>query len=156
MSGMTMPLQTVRSIWFQQDISTAGWPLLTASTYYWVAVTPTTTLTMPNGRYNGAIWGGIDDTVHPLPAAAQNDPFLFKGRQLTSQCGASDTATSALQASAVTFIQTSENWPSVPCAGERFKNWDLVGSNIRYGIQLIGWQVAPSNPATRSGMALLS
>jgi hypothetical protein len=129
----------------------SNWPLLLPNTYYWVAVTPTTPLPLPNGQFNGATWGGIDDTTNPLrPASLQSDPNLFKGRQLTSECVANDTTFSANLAGAVPIVRDSDNWPSVSCSSARFTNWAALGSKIRYGVQILGPQVPVSPSPTPS------
>jgi hypothetical protein len=147
MTGQTTPLSVTRAQWYQQDITNAGWPLMTANTYYWIVVSPSTTLTVPNGLYNGALWAGLDETVYPperqrIPT--DNDPLTFRARQLTSRCGPSDTVNTAGNVNSVGFVKDSENWPSVTCAESRYFNWAETGSRIRYGVQLIGWQTYPS------------
>jgi hypothetical protein len=37
-------------------------------------------------------------------------------------------------------------WRNVPNASTRFTDWKKTGSTIRYGIQVIGWQVRPDFP----------
>ncbi len=157
-------LVTFRAVWLQNDITQAEWPILTAQTYYWVAVTPSTPLTMPplvpggpNTLYNGAVWSGINTNVaRPsdgsliLPGFIRNDPYLFTGRELVSERAAFDPVFMANQPDAVTFLSTAENWPTVPNADTRFTNWQATGSNVRYGIQIIGWQVTPSNTPSMS------
>jgi hypothetical protein len=120
---------------------------MAAATYYWIVVSPSTTLTMPNGQYNGALWAGLDETVYPperqrIPT--NNDPLTFRARQLTSQCFFGDTANAAGNPNSVGFVRDSVNWPSVDCAGSRYFNWAATGSRIRYGVQLIGWQTYPT------------
>jgi hypothetical protein len=159
----TTPLLTYRSVWLHTDIQPAGWPIMTADTYYWVAVSPSTPLNMPpyknkQTRYNGAIWAGFDadttyrpNTVVPLfPASVRNDPNLFTGRELNSQRFPNDPDFYATTQAAVDFLNTDQAWETVPSAPDRFTNWQLTSSNIRYGIQIIGWQVTPSNSATAS------
>ena len=157
MTAMTSPLLTARGAWYQQDISSAGWPNMNASTYYWIALTPAAPLTMTTQggtQYNGARWVGVDGTTAPLPAATLADPHLFKGRQLISRRAANDTLNQANSQSAVLWLLSQSNWPSVVGANTRFTNWDLAGSNVRYGVQLLGWQMRPTPSLSSSGKSM--
>jgi hypothetical protein len=144
-------LTTTRASWYQVDITGAGWPLMSSDSYYWVAVTPCSPLsptTQGNKRYNGAVWAGIDDLITPPIGQAASDPSLFKGRQLISQRFAGDAAFTANQPAAVPVGRDAINWGATSPAS-RYTNWEGEGSTIRYGIQILGWQVNP--PASLSG-----
>jgi hypothetical protein len=159
------PLVSFRAVWLQNDIQQAGWPIMTADTYYWVAVSPSVPLTMPprvpggpKTVYNGAVWNGVNGnagrpatpSVLLFPAFIRNDPNLFTGRELISERNALDSSFYANTPAAVSFLNTNQAWATAPNAETRFTNWQATGSNIRYGIQIIGWQVTPSNSATAS------
>ena len=149
MTAATAPLQAQRASWYQVDISTAGWPLMSPVTYYWVVVTPCSPLTMTTqggAQYNGAAWAGTDDSINPIPGAAAVDRLLFRGRQLSSQRFKGDTALGANTPAAVAFNRDTESWGDI--SPPQYTNWDAEGSTIRYGIQLLGWQVQP--PVTLS------
>ena len=136
-------LAVVRGTWFQQDVSTAGWPNLDANTYYWIAVTPATTIPFANGQYNGAVWVGLDDTISPnLPPTYAGDTGVFKARQIVSQRFANDALFAANSASAVTFMNSDQPWANA--GNGRFTDFASAGSNVRYGIQLLGWQISPT------------
>jgi hypothetical protein len=152
MSSQKTPLVTTRGIWYQEDVSGPGrtaWPLLQANTYYWLVVAPSTTLALPNGQFNGAVWAGMDPTVHPLPPAYSGDAHVFTARQLTSECRSGDVANGAQSASAAAFIRSARDWSTVACASARFTNWKVnpgrgAGTTpVRYGVQVVGWQVGP-------------
>ena len=164
LSSQTQPLLNFRATWYQQDITAAGWPIMPEQTYYWVVVSPGSPLTMPapNNQYNGALWSGISaaqlrpDGVSPiLPAFIQNDLSLFTGREMTSERFAGDSAFCANTQNAVNFLLGSSNWPSVPNAAPRFTNFvvsppDGTPGLVRYGVQILGWQVTPSSSTTSS------
>ena len=151
LAGQATPLQIGRGVWYQQDITQASWPVLTPNTYYWVVLTPGTPLSLFGaGTVNGAIWGGLDDSINPLPVQALNDPHIFKGRQLVSITGPTDTAFGSMQPASVSFLQSALNWPSVPSASSRFTNWASAGSRVRYGVQIIGVLQTLSASATVS------
>ena len=155
LSAQTAPLLTFRASWYQQDISSAGWPLLSADTYYWIVVTPGSPLTMPNGQYNGALWSGISasqtspfDGSQVIPPSILNDPVVFTARELTSERFQGDYSFGAGTVAAVSFLAGSSYWPSAPNAIPRFTNFAVSppnGQPLRYGVQLIGWQVPPSS-----------
>ena len=153
MASQTVPLTTTRGSWYQQSLTGAGWPIMNATTYYWVAVTPSVPLTMTtqnNRMYNGARWVGTFDNVQVVSPAANADPHLFKARQLISQRNAGDVAFGANQAAAASWISSQTSWQTL---GGRFKDWDLANSNVRYGVQLLGFQMWPTPSPTPSGRA---
>jgi len=139
------PLLTNKGQWYQQDISTAGWPHLLGTTYYWVALTPAAPVSMANGQYNGVVWVGFDDTTPNVNLIGQytGDDNVFKARQLTSQRTAADSAFYANTPAAVNFLASQQQWSSVPFANVRYTDFDAAGSHVRYGIQLTGFQVSP-------------
>jgi hypothetical protein len=104
MSSQTAPLNNARAIWYQQDVSTAGWPIMNADSYYWVVVTPGSPLTITNGQYNGAIWQGIDSTYNPVPPITNSDPIVFSGRQLISERARGDSAFGSSAPASVNFL----------------------------------------------------
>ena len=151
MASLTNPLTTTRGSWYQQDVTGAGWPILNASTYYWVAVTPSVPLTMTaqgGGVYNGARWVGLNDAVNPVPAVAATDPHIFKGRQIVSQRFRGDSLYIATSPTAAAWIASQPSWQTL---GTRFTDWDLGNSSVRYGVQLLGWQIWPTPSVTPSG-----
>lgn len=155
MPGQTGPLITTRGAWYQQDVSGAGWPNLNASTYYWIVLSPGVPLALASqggALYNGARWVGVDETVAPLAAATLADPHLFKGRQLVSQRFSNDVTFQANAPTAPAWLRSQTYWPSVANAAARFIDWDAVGSRVRYGVQLLGWQIAPTPSFTPSGI----
>lgn len=141
-----LPLLSNRGRWYQQDISTAGWPNLLGTTYYWVALTPAAPVTMANGQYNGVVWVGYDDTTPNVNLIGQytGDTNVFKARQLASQRDAADSAFYANTPSAVNFLASQQQWSTVPFAEKRYTDFDAAGSRVRYGIQLTGFQISPS------------
>jgi hypothetical protein len=139
----------MRSLWTSIDVTKAGWPVLAGGTYYWVALTPGTTLTLPNGQFNGVMWTGIYATAG-LPPSTTSDPNLFTGRELSSQRFATDAAFSSTSVASLALVTNTTTWAAVPSTASRYKNWQATGSNIRYGIQIIGWQVTPSNTPSPS------
>lgn len=154
MASLTNPLTTTRGSWYQQDVTGAGWPILNASTYYWVAVTPSVPLTMTTqggGVYNGARWVGLNDATNPVPAVAATDPHIFKGRQIVSQRFRGDSAFAATSSAAAVWIASQPSWQTL---GTRFTDWDLGNTSVRYGVQLLGWQIWPTPSVTRSGTQL--
>jgi hypothetical protein len=148
LTSETDSLLTYKGTWYSFAVST--WPLLTTNTYYWVAVAPGTTMTLPNGQYNGALWTGVDISFLPVPTQARRDPLAFTGRQLISQRRPGDAVLGADRPLAQTFISSAQNWTSVVNASSRLLDWAAVGSNIRYGIQILGLAVFPSPSLTPS------
>jgi hypothetical protein len=155
----TGPLPSTRAAWFQVDVTPAGWPVLVPGAYYWVGMTPSAPLSMPPPftQYNGALWSGMDAlATRPsngsliLPPEVTGDPALFTGRELTSERFGNDALYFASSHAAVTFLKEATNWASVDSAGLRFTNWQATGSTVRYGIQVLGWQVTPSNTPSAS------
>ena len=147
----TKLLSTIRGVWWQIDLTNAGWPLLSPVTYYWVAVTPCSPLTMTTqaGRtYNGALWVGNDDRTGNVAGPAVIDDNLFRGRQIISQRFDGDTTFGANTANAVNFNKGALSWGKIPAA--QYTNWDTVKQTyVRYGIQLLGWQVQPPSTLSR-------
>ena len=134
-------------MWYQQDITAAGWPLMMASTYYWVVVTPSQPLTFASGlSYNGATWVGIDDNLNPTPPQGA-DLNLYRGRQLISQRWPGDSAFYANTQNAVNLLSGALQWGD--WAPPQYTNWYALNSTVRYGIQVIGWQQQP--PISFSG-----
>ena len=162
-NAQSNPLLSYRAIWYQQDIRQAGWPIMPEKTYYWVVVTPGSPLTMPfpNTQYNGALWSGISqdqpksmtDPSFLLPPIIRNDPYIFTGRELVSQRFASDSVFGANKQAAVDFLANPSNWAaSINSSSPRFTNFYVsppppgsTPSRVRYGVQVLGWQVTPSN-----------
>ena len=144
MDGQITALQATRGSWYQQDLSGAGWPIMKPSTYYWIVVTPSTPLaltTQASGKYNGALWSGILDTTAPLPATTLADSHVFKARRLTSERFKSDALFQASTAAGVNVLKNATNWGASGIDQRRVTSFD--SSNVRYGIQLLGWQVQP-------------
>jgi hypothetical protein len=138
-----------RPTWVQVDLSAAGWPVLTAATFYWIILAPGAPTPLGAGASgNGVVWAGLDASL--LPPGTQGDPALFSGRELTSQTGPGDTRNSASQPSAARFVQYSVNWASVFFSSVRFTDWHARGSRVRYGVQLLGLQVTPSRTPSQS------
>ena len=161
---MTNVLLTGRAIWY--PVPTTNWPILNASTYYWVAVSPGSVLSF-NQPYNftGIVWAGIDAAViniTTVPGAVISDPTggggirgsLFSARTLRSQRFRGDNLTANLIAG-INFVKNTENWATVgadPSYGSvRFKNWQAAGSTIKYGLQVTGIQFNPSSSSTQTG-----
>jgi hypothetical protein len=143
-------LISTRGTWVLVDVTAAGWPLLQSSTYYWVALTPRSSLLLAAGNApNGAIWAGVSDVTAPLPAAVRNDAVVFTARELRTQRSRGDAAFACSSAAAVQLVwNASTPWPSVTNASVRYT--PFVGTRIRYGIQIIGWQSTPSGTPTPS------
>lgn len=149
----TAPLLFYRATWYQIDISSAGWPLLSPSTYYWVAVTPSVPLQMTTqgGRlYNGAVWAALPDSLGRIPPAVVADPSLFLARQILSQRFAGDATFGANTVAAVNKNRNAEAWGEFNAA--EYTNWAIVNassgpnttsSRARYGLQVLGFQVYP-------------
>ena len=153
MSGQTAPLPSTRANWYQVDITTAGWPLMSPSSYYWVAVTPGSPLTMTTQggyTYNGAVWAGTDDTKNPATTGSAGEPLLYKGRQFISERFPGDSQFGGNTAAAVNLNKGLLSW-GTQTGSSQYTNWAAApyNSTIRYGIQVLGWQVFP--PATLSG-----
>jgi hypothetical protein len=119
-----IPLRTFQARWLQNDIKQAGWPILTAETYYWVAVSPSVPLTMPprvpggpKTVYNGAIWNGVTGNAgrpgspsEPFfPAFISDDANLFTGRELISERKAHDSPFYANTTAAVSFLNENQH-----------------------------------------------
>lgn len=144
MTGRTAPLQATRGTWYQHDITAAGWPIMKPSTYYWIVLTPSTPLaltTQASGKYNGALWSGILDTTAPLNAATLADPHVFKARRLTSERFKNDALFQASTNAGVNVLKNATNWGASGIDQRRVTSYGA--SNVRYGIQLLGWQVQP-------------
>ena len=153
MSSQTAALPSTRANWYQVDITGAGWPLMSPESYDWVAVTPSQPLTMTtqnNNVYNGAVWAGTDDTINPATTGSAGEPLLYKGRQFISQRFAGDSQFGGNTVSAVNRNRDLLSW-GTQTGSSQYTNWAAApyNSTIRYGIQLLGWQVFP--PATLSG-----
>lgn len=159
LSAQTFPLQQTRAIWYQQEIVSAGWPIMPQQTYYWVVVTPGSPLTMPNGLYNGALWSGMNASATRAEGGAILPPFilgdtnLFTGRELLSERFTNDAAFGSNTAAAVSFLRGSSNWPNY--GAPRFTNFVVSPPfagvpPVRYGVQVLGWQVTPSSSLTSS------
>ena len=150
------PLIANRAAWYPIDISAAGWPLLSPSTYYWVAVTPCSplALTTQNGRlYNGAVWASVGNNSL-LPPFIRNDPNLFTARQIISERFPGDSTFGANTAAAVNKNRNALAWGAF--SPPEYTNWaaPLNANNAtRYGIQVLGWQQFP--PATVSSECCL-
>ena len=139
----TPALVTQRGNWIQIDVSAAGWPILESDAYYWVSLTPRLRITLGStSNFNGVLWGGVDDTNAPLPAAVLNDDFVFKARQLVSARFSNDSPFVCTNSGGLAIGQDTQNWPSVASAPQRFTSYGT--SNIRYGLQLLGWEATPS------------
>ena len=148
-SDPTKTLTSVRGVWWQIDLSSANWPLLSPATYYWVAVTPCSPLTMTTQdglTYNGAVWVGTDDRTGSIPGPAILDDNLFRARQISSQRFDQDAAFGANTLAAVNFNKGALSWDNLPSS--QYTNWAMTTTYVRYGIQLVGWQV--SRPSTLS------
>ena len=153
MSGQTTPLTSTRASWYQVDITGAGWPLMSPSTYYWVSVTPGSPLTMTTQGgfvYNGAVWAGTDDTRNAATPGSAGEPLLYKGRQFISERFPGDSQFGGNTAAAVNLNKGLLSW-GTQTGSSQYTNWAAApyNSTIRYGIQVLGWQVFP--PATLSG-----
>ena len=155
-------LLTYRSNWYQIPVTGTGattdWPQLAAGTNYWAVLSPGTTLTFSQPYpWNAALWGGIDITTTAGGGGANvradnTGGNLFTARELHSSRFAGDTTYQANKQAAVNFVQNTNNWASVD--SRQFTNWQKQGSgNIRYGLQVIGWNVNPTNTATGTGKA---
>ena len=145
MTDLNTAMQATRGTWYQHDVSAAGWPIITPSTYYWIVVTPSTPLaltTQASGKYNGALWSGILDSTAPLPATTLADSHVFKARRLTSERFKSDVLFQASTAAGVNVLKNATNWGASGIDQRRVTSYD--SSNVRYGIQLLGWQVQPT------------
>ena len=159
LSGLTSTLSTSRATWQLQDVTQAGWPALKQKTYYWIVITPGATLSLPapNTRYNGALWTGVsDDAMRPsdntpiLPSWITDDLGLFTGRQLTSQRFSGDSQFCANAPAAVNFLKNVNNWANVSNVSPRYTNFATANVSVRYGIQILGWQVTPSSSPSTS------
>ena len=149
-------LLTYRSNWYQITVvgtgATTDWPILKSSTYYWAVLAPSNpTLLGFTTQYpfNGPLWGGIDISVTSIPAGASSSSPLFTARELNSQRFAGDTQFGAKTQAGVDFVLKSKNWGSLP--SNQVVNWAAAQSNIRYGIQVLGWQVNPTPTSTATG-----
>jgi hypothetical protein len=155
---------TFRAIWYQQDVTAFDWPQLNQSTYYWIVISPTTSLAiasqpMAAPKYSGIVWSGIDSGKFPsfVPPLTRTDPNVFTARVLRSQTGPGDTANACNKAAAINFINgaiattNTQGWASY--AGSRLGNWqaDPAGSRIVYGMQVLGYLVVPSTSSTATG-----
>ena len=154
MSSQTTPLTSVRASWYQVDISAAGWPLLSPDTYYWVVVTPCSPLTMTtqnNNVYNGAVWVGFDDRLNSLTSVDAGDNGVFRGRQYLSERFPGDSTYGANTPAAVIRNRDLLSW-GTQTGNPQYTNWAAApyNSTVRYGVQLLGWQVYP--PASLSGV----
>jgi hypothetical protein len=144
-------------------MQSVSWPLLSQNTYYWVVIAPTTALPITavsqplettGPRFQGALWSGVDVTMNPAPPAAAKDPVIFTARLLRSQTGPGDAANASNTAAAIGFIAgaiattNAAGWATY--AGGRLYNWEAAGSNIRYGIQVLGYLMLPTTTATGS------
>lgn len=146
-------LVALKGAWFQEDLGKAGWPLLAAGTYYWIALAPAVAVSLAGATKNGAAWLGILPGVGGspnLPAAYAGDDSVFSARQLTSMRFRSDTAFACNGSTASAWLSAEFDWPSVPYASARYTDWQAKGSAVRYGVQLLGWQMFPSASATSS------
>ncbi len=156
LTSSNIPLLSYRAIWYQININ-GFWPLLKELTYYWVVVTPKVLINLQFevpaqgiNRYNGVIWSGLDITKNPLPSDSLSDPLVFSAREMRSSMGPADFAVNNQPQStaAVSFLQSVVNWRANWGTSPRFTNWAKLGSNIRYGIQVIGFQLPPSSTPT--------
>jgi hypothetical protein len=111
--------------------------------YYWLVITCNSTRDLaleiePTAtKYNGVNWAGVPKGL--LPSALTTDPSVFTARELRTSLGASDTdfRNQPTSPSAVVFLASASNWSSIPGAAQRLTNWQSLGSNIRYGVQVI-------------------
>jgi hypothetical protein len=158
LTGQSTPLVSTRSVWFAQSVS---WPLLLQNTYYWVALSPTAALSISAAsqplettgpRFQGAVWAGFNTTIDSAPPVAANDPVMFTARLLRSQTGAGDAANAANTAAAINFISgattNTAGWATY--GGARLHNWEAAGSNILYGVQVLGYLMLPTTTTTAS------
>ena len=141
-------ISTSSPSWYHVDLTTAGWPLMSDSSYYWVVVSPCSPLTLTTQasgrRYNGVLWAGLTDSV--TPPSPPSDPLLYRGRQIVSERFDGDCTYGANTTAGINEISnTMEGWAGYT---NQYTNWDAQGSTVRYGISLAGQQVQP--PATVS------
>lgn len=140
-----------RPSWVKVDVSGAGWPALAQGVYFWVVLSPGSPLPIrvprPSGglgpAYNGVVWSGINASSGLLPPAVAADRNLFTGRQLVSERFAADAAFGSTARASVAFLLGASDWAGVANASTRYTNWAASGSVVRYGVQVLGWQIAP-------------
>lgn len=125
--------------WVTVDVTTAAatWTLSPAG-WYWVALEPPagTTINLGSVDVKGMRWGG--SAGNGTATAPGNLALLF------SQCAAG-TTDSCRDATAAAGVEQVSSWPSVACAGSRYK-W--YGGT--YGLIVEGWAASPSPTSTSS------
>jgi hypothetical protein len=172
LSSQTTPLLTYRANWYQQDVTGARWPQLNQSTYYWVVLSPTTTMPITNQvaitgpKFNGALWSGIDSAKYPtkLPPLTQRDPHVYTARVLRTQRQAGDATYGCTTRPALGWLKGALNasningWVDYTGNGSRLLNWeaDPAGARIVYGVSLLGYQEFSTQSATASSTSTSS
>jgi hypothetical protein len=143
-------------------VTNAGWPPLNQSTYYWIVLAPSTTLSINDPaiatapKFNGAIWAGINSATAvagAIPPIVRNDAQTFTARVIRSQPVANNAFYSSTAQGAINWINaalalTSDGWAVYAAAGTRLVNWQAAPATGRivYGLQVVG-----NLPPTPSG-----
>lgn len=78
LAAYTTPLAVDHAVWFEIAVAgaglIAGWPMLSASTNYWVVLAPGTPLALSHpGDSNGVLWTGLDITTDAVPVSVLDD-----------------------------------------------------------------------------------
>ena len=161
LASYSAALLTYRSIWYQVSVkgtgATTDWPFLNISTNYWVVVSPGSRMTFTAPfKYNGIAWAGVDISRDAIPGQVRSDDTggnLFTARSLNSQRFSGDSAMGANSLEGVAFVRNTRFWGSVSSSATgsvQYKNWQATGSNIRYGLQILGIQGNPTLSPTSS------
>ena len=150
--------------WVRISLTASNWPQMAANTYYWLALLPGSTWTLPTlappaltTQNNGVLWAAYPDVSGTVVTGASLDPSLYTARQLAT-LSAANTGLKCDEQASVNFYQTgatspytasSFNWFSA--GAPRFTSF--ASSGYRYGFQLQGTAIGSTAVPTRSATA---